>query len=93
MSSQETSRQVPSRLPGMWTLVRDVLAFIGGWVITFMEVARPEIRESVLILCGSLITVPGAAVGAAAVVDSLNRRQGGTPEQPSSSQAGAESPS
>lgn len=93
MSSQETSRQEHSRLPGTWTLIRDILTFVGGWVLTFMEVSRPEIREAVLILCGSLITVPGAFVGAAAVADSISRRQGGTPESPSSSQAGAGSAS
>lgn len=93
MSSQETSRQDNSRLPGTWTLVRDILTFVGGWVLTFMEVARPEIREAVLILCGSLIAVPGAVVGATAAVDSLSRRRDGTPEPQSSSPGGAGSAS
>lgn len=84
MNERASSRQ--ARLPGLWTLVRDVLTFTGGWILTFMEVSRPEIRESVLVLCGSLITVPGAFVGAAAVADSINRRQGGTPDPPSSPQ-------
>lgn len=73
------------RLPGLWALVRDILTFVGGWVLTFMEVRHPEARESVLLLCGTLITAPGAFVGVAAVAGSISRRRGGTPgsqEQP-----------
>jgi hypothetical protein len=54
-----SERETP--LPGIWTLARDVLTFFGGWAVIFMEVARPEVRESVLLLAGSVIAVPGAA--------------------------------
>lgn len=91
MSRRESTQR--SKLPGIWVLVRDVGSWVGGWILTYMEVSRPEIRDSVLVLCASLITVPGAAVGAAAVVDSISRRRDGTPEPPSSPQPEAVSPS
>ena len=89
----ERANSQPSRLPGTWTLLRDILTFVGGWVLTFMEVSRPEIREAVLILCGSLITVPGVGVGVAAVAESISQRRAGMPEPPSSPQPEAVSPS
>lgn len=67
----------------MWTLVRDVGSWIGGWVLVFMEVQRTEIRESVLAFCGSLLVVPGAAVGATAIVEALAGRRSGTGGSPS----------
>lgn len=70
-------------LPGWWTLTRDVLTFLGGWAIVFMEVRRPEIRDSVLVLGGSLLGVPGLALGASSIADAL-RRRGGTDGPPAS---------
>lgn len=66
--------------------MRDVLSFLGGWILIFMEVSRPEVRDSVLLLAGSLVTVPGIGVGVASVVQARSQSRGGTPE-PQSSQA------
>jgi len=82
--------QQPPRLPGAWTLTRDILSFLGGWALIFMEVTRPEVREAVLLLGGSLVGVPGLAVGAASVAGALTQRRNGTP---GSSQQPAEVPS
>jgi len=82
VSERET--QQPGRLPGVWTLLRDVLTFFGGWTLIFLEVARPEVRESVLLLGGSAIAVPGAIAGGATVVAAVTRRAG-TGGSPSSS--------
>jgi hypothetical protein len=83
VSERETQR--PGRLPGLWTLLRDILTFFGGWAVIFLEVSRPEVRESVLLLAGSAIAVPGAAAGAASVVAAVTGRRAGTGESPSSS--------
>lgn len=91
--SERAHSTLASRLPGAWTLIRDILSFAGGWTVIFMEISRPEVREAVLLLCGSLIVVPGAAVGASAVVDSVNRSRGGTPGPPSLPQPEAVPPS
>ena len=61
-------------------MVRDILSFLGGWTLIFMEVSRPEIRESVLVLAGSVIGVPGLAVGATSIAEALARRRNGTDE-------------
>jgi hypothetical protein len=74
-------------------LIRDVLSFLGGWALIFMEVQRTELRESVLILAAGIVGVPSAAVGAQALVDALAARRTGTGESSSSPQAGAASPS
>lgn len=74
MSRHATSKQ--ARLPGPWVLLRDILSFLGGWALIFQEVARPEIRESVLLLAGSIIGVPGIAVGATSIAEALKRRNG-----------------
>lgn len=91
MSDREAPPQ--GRLPGMWVLLRDVLTFFGGWAVIFMEVSRPEVRESVLLLAGSAIAVPGVAVGAASVVAAVTGRRGGTggPQSPSPEPAPSES--
>lgn len=73
----------PGQLPSAWTLLRDVLSFLGGWVLIFMEVSRPEVRESVLILAASLVTVPGIGVGAVSLVEAARRDgTGSRPSQP-----------
>lgn len=86
MSERAASEGRPSQLPGLWVLIRDIGTWVGGWVLTFMEVSRPEIRESVLVLCGSLIAVPGAAVG----IGALRRRAAGTTDDSPSSPQSAE---
>lgn len=78
MSRHATSKA--PRLPGPWVLVRDILSFLGGWTLIFMEVSRPEIRESVLVLAGSVIGVPGLAVGATSIAEALARRRNGIDE-------------
>lgn len=77
------SKQASPRLPSAWTLARDILSFFGGWALIFMEVSRPEIRESVLVLAGSVIGVPGLAIGRDAVVEAIVRRRNGTGGSPS----------
>lgn len=76
MSEQVTSQ---AKLPGTWTLVRDVVAFILGWVVIFLEISRPEIREPVLTLGGILVGVPGAFVGASSIVEAFRRGTGSSP--------------
>lgn len=76
MSGQEAQQH--SRLPGLWVVLRDVLSFLGGWVLIFAEVSRPEVRETVLLLAGSAIAVPGVSAGAASVVAAVTGRRSGT---------------
>ncbi|WP_097319413.1 hypothetical protein [Paractinoplanes atraurantiacus] len=94
------STQDRPSLPGAWTLARDILSFAGGWLLIFLEVTRPEIRESVLVLAGSVVGVPGVALGARSVVDAVRSRAGTpgpsepppadpSPSSPSSSSSGA----
>jgi len=70
-------------------VVRDAVSFVGGWVLTFHEVLRPEVRESVLLFAGTLIAVPGAAAG----VTALRSRPTGTSGQQPDSPAPESSPS
>lgn len=76
----------------MWTLVRDVLSFFGGWTLIFLEVSRPEVRESVLILAGAVIGVPGLAVGASSIAEAVRSRVG-TGSSPSAQAESASSSS
>ena len=80
MSDRDT--QQGSRLPDWWVLARDMVMFFGGWTLIFWEVSRPDVRESVLLLAGSAIAVPGLYAARAAVVAG---RPGGTtgPSEPS----------
>jgi hypothetical protein len=81
------------RLPGVWTLVRDVLTFGGGWWVIFAEIARPEVRESVLLLAGSAIATPAAAQGLSSVAAAVTGRRSGTGGPPTPSPEVAPSPS
>lgn len=76
MSARTGTRR--PRLPGWWTLTRDIGSFLGGWAVIFSEVQRAEIRESVLLFAGAVIGVPGMAVGFTSVVEALERRRDGT---------------
>jgi len=88
----ERAIQQASRWPGTWTLVRDILTWgLGAW-LAISEAQRPEAREGILILCGSLLVTPAAAVGAVAAAGFISQRRAGTPEPPSSPQPGAVSP-
>lgn len=78
MSERAATRKRHYRLPGWWTLTRDIASFLGGWAVIFFEVQRPEIRESVLLFAGTVIGVPGLAVGATSIVEALARRRDGT---------------
>lgn len=91
MSERGSDRQSP-RLPGVWTLIRDVLSFLGGWTLIFMEVQRSDLRESVLVLAAGIVGVPAAAVGAQSIADAITRRNG-TAESSSSPQVEAGSSS
>lgn len=66
MSDRDTQQQ--GRLPDWWVLARDMVMFFGGWTVIFWEVSRPDVRESVLLLAGSAIAVPGLYAARAAVV-------------------------
>lgn len=70
-------------LPGVWTLIRDILSFIGGWGLIFLEAQRPEVRGLVMLVGGAAIGIPGFAVGAASVAQAFSQRRAGTPESPS----------
>ena len=50
----------------------------------FLEIRRPEIRDSVLVLGGSLLGVPGIALGASSIVEAVRARAGtgGPPGSP-----------
>jgi hypothetical protein len=75
-----------------------VLTFLGGWAMIFLEIRRPEIRDSVLVLGGSLLGVPGLALGASSVVEAIRSRtgtagpSGSPPAGPSSSSQPSSSP-
>lgn len=79
MSRRSAERQ----LPGAWTWLRDVLSFLGGWTLIFLEVQRPEIRDSVLAFGGAVIGVPGLAVGFTRALDAYIAHRSGTGGQPS----------
>lgn len=67
----------------MWTLVRDICTFLGGWAMIFMEISRPEVRESVLLLAGAFIGVPGGGVAVASIAEAVRRGgTGGSQSQP-----------
>lgn len=85
MSEQETSQRAP-RLPGLWTLLRDIGSFLGGWALIFMEVQRTEIRESVLIFAGGVIGIPGLVVGGTSIAEAIRGRRNGTGSPSSESQ-------
>lgn len=92
MSSEQHPRRV---LPTWWTLGRDVVSFLGGWTLTFLEVQRPEIRESVLVFAATVVGVPAGAVGVQAVTDALAARRsgtGGSSSQPPEPAASASQP-
>lgn len=91
MSEQATSQQQP-RLPGLWTLLRDIGSFLGGWALIFMEVQHTEVRESVLVFAGSVIATPGVAVGLSSIAEAY-RRHSGTGSLPSVPQDSASSQS
>lgn len=81
MSERVTPTQQPVR-PGRWTLIRDVSSFILGWGLIIYEVRfQDPIHESVLLLAGAVVGVPGLALGASSVAESL-RSRGGTPGPP-----------
>lgn len=69
------TRETP-QLPGIWILVRDIGTFVGGWAMAFLEVARPEIRESVLVFAASAVGIPGLALGWRTVADAVRSRTG-----------------
>jgi hypothetical protein len=76
--SERGMEQPTPRLPGWWTLARDIGSFLGGWALIFSEVQRPDLRESVLVLAAGIVGVPAAAVGAQTVVEALATRRNGT---------------
>lgn len=79
MSSESTTE---TGWPSRWTLARDVISFVAGWVLTFMEVYRPEVRESVLLFAGSLIVVPGASAGITSASRAIRNGTGGSHSEP-----------
>lgn len=79
-----SERNPQHRLPGWWTLARDIASFLGGWALIFQEVQRDTLRESVLVLAAGIVGVPTAAVGAQTVVDAIAARRNGTGSSSSS---------
>ena len=77
------SERSTTQLPGAWTLVRDIATFLGGWAMIFMEISRPEVRESVLLLAGTFIGIPGFGVAFTSIADAVRRGgTGGSQSQP-----------
>ncbi len=74
--------QQSHRLPGAWTLIRDILSFLGGWVLIFLEVQRPEVRPLVLLLAGGTVGIPGLGVGVKSIAELISQRPAGTPDLP-----------
>ena len=93
MSERATPTQQVSR-PGGWTLLRDVLSFTLGWGLIGYEVLLQDpIREPVLLLAGAVVGVPGLALGASSVAESLRSRAGTPPpSEPSPSPVSPPSP-
>jgi hypothetical protein len=87
VSAQQHDSRV---LPPWWIVTRDVALFVAGLVLVFWEVSRPEIRDAVLILGGSLLGGPSAALGATSLAQAIASR-GGT-ASPSSSPAADPAP-
>lgn len=80
MSTQQESRV----LPPWWIVTRDMVLFVAGLILVFWEVSQPEIRDSVLILGGTLLGIPSAALGATSLAEAVLSRGGtGSPSSPS----------
>jgi hypothetical protein len=91
--SERTSPTQQVSRPGGWTLLRDVLSFTLGWGLIGYEVLfQDSIREPVLLLAGAVVGVPGLALGASSVAESLRSRSG-TPSASESAQLPASPPS
>lgn len=80
-----------AKLPGWWTLAKDIATFLGGWVIMFMELQRPVLRESVLLLAAGIVGIPAGSIALQTLADIVVNRRPGTggssgssPEQASS---------
>lgn len=82
MSDRATSQHQPPRLPPLWVLIRDILSFFGGWGLIYLEVSRPEVRETVLVFGGIVISTPGLAIGFSSLAEAFQRRNG-TGDSPS----------
>lgn len=67
-------------------LTRDILSFLGGWVLIFLEVQRDDARIGVLTFAGTVLGIPGLGVAFASLATALSQRGDGTPEEPSSPQ-------
>lgn len=72
-------------MPPWWALVRDAGSWALGWVVVFLEIRRPEIRESVMIFCTGAVGLPMLEVARQAVVDAVSARRSGTGSPPEAS--------
>jgi hypothetical protein len=89
----ERTTPTPPTTPGRWTLTRDIASFILGWGLIIYEVRfQPSLREPVLLLAGAVVGVPGLALGASSVAESL-RSRAGTPSPPDPSPSAVSPPS
>lgn len=80
MSTQEGSRALPSR----WLLIRDIGIFLLGAAIGVREILQPEVRDAVLLFCGTLLGGPLALQAGQAVREVVQSRSGtGTSSSPS----------
>lgn len=75
-------------------LLRDVLSFVLGWALIIYETGwQDPIHESVLLLAGAVVGVPGLALGASSVAESLRSRAGmPSPSEPAPQSASPPSP-
>lgn len=88
MSTPSDSR---TALPPRWILIRDVLLFGVGLVFAWMEVRRPEIRDSVLIFVGAMLGLPAALHSGSALLEAISQR-GSSPASPSGTAGPSPSP-
>ncbi len=88
MSTPSDSR---TALPPRWILIRDVLLFGVGLVFAYLEVRRPEIRDSVLIFVGGMLGLPAALHSGSALLEAISSR-GSSPSPPSGTPGSSPSP-
>lgn len=79
-TQQDTSRNFPS----WWVIGRDMLLFAGGLYFGYEELARQEVRDTVLVLVGGMLGLPAMLHGGQSLVDSIMSGRGGQ-QGPSSS--------
>lgn len=79
-------------MPNRWVLLRDIGSWLAGWVVVFLEIRRPEVREVVMMFCTGAVGVPMLAAAGQVVAEAVSARRGGTGSPPEESPASPSSP-